>query len=158
MRFRESFRAVSAKAPQVAEIYALAPVGRGFTCSILPRALPWAISLLALQAALSLPPRPSDTPPSFPAIALKAAEPSARRRGLRWVLAPSPFGEGRGEASLPLPLWGGPGWGLPYTTFTSGSISIPNRSFTSWRMASHRPTMSSPRAPPRFTSTSACFS
>ena len=28
----------------------VAPVGRGFSCAILPRALPWAMSLLALQA------------------------------------------------------------------------------------------------------------
>ena len=28
----------------------VAPVGRGFSCAILPRAMPWAMSLLALQA------------------------------------------------------------------------------------------------------------
>ena len=37
-------RAVSAKA--------FAPIGRSFSCAILPRAMPWADGSLALQAAL----------------------------------------------------------------------------------------------------------
>ena len=45
----------------------------------------------------SLPPRPTDTPPP-------------RRRGLRWVSAPSPSGEGWGEAN-PLPFREGSGVG-----------------------------------------------
>ena len=41
-----------AKAPQVTDVYAFAPSGRGFTCVIPPRAMPWADGSLALQAAL----------------------------------------------------------------------------------------------------------
>ena len=100
LRVYVCFRAVSAKAPQVTDVYAfgsafvrhdsakrastmalaapsVAPVGRSFSCAILPRAMPWADSSLALQAALLatfvLP------LPFFPRFALKAAEPSAGR-------------------------------------------------------------------------------
>ena len=61
------FRAVSAKAfgfafvrhdsakrasTMVLAAPSFAPVGRGFSCTTIPRAMPWAVSSLALQAAL----------------------------------------------------------------------------------------------------------